>query len=147
MSDEAGRCAECGARYPSGRVECVDHFNELLALDHSRTEPWGSRHGIAFSVFALQHPSQYPRNVRAGAWRMLQRVYVLGADRMVVAAEMRAVAGKLPPSDALPPLPADVAKARVFVVTIADVAPFAAAEYAVRLESWCRATIAALAEP
>jgi hypothetical protein len=137
-------CPDCGARYASGRVECADHFAELLALDHSRTEPWGSRHGLAFSVFALQHAAQYPPRVRAGAWRMLQRVYVQGADRRDVAAEMRALGGALPAQDTVAPLPAGTAGAPAFTVTIADVWPFDAERYAEQLDAWCRATLDAL---
>lgn len=137
-------CPECGARYESGRVECAERFAELLALDHARSEPWGSRHGLAFSVYALQHPDQYSAAVRAGAWRMLQRVYVQGADRLAVAAEMRALAGRLPVPDTVAPLPERAGSAPRFVVTIADVWPFSTAHYAEQLDKWCRATLDAL---
>lgn len=134
-------CPECGAHYASGRIECAEHFAELLALDHSRTEPWGSRHGLAFSVFALQHPLQYPPQVRAGAWRMLRRVYVDGADRAAVAAEMRAMGGQLPADDAAPPPSPQTNGQRTFAVTIADLHPFAADTYANQLDAWCRGTL------
>src|ERR1051326_7998235 len=51
------RCVECGAEYESDEDSCVARFDRLLALDHSRQEPWGSRHGQAFAAFALQHPA------------------------------------------------------------------------------------------
>ena len=60
-------CNECGARYGNSTDSCVVRFDQLLALDHSRREPWGSRHGLAFAVFALQHPQRYPAGTRVRA--------------------------------------------------------------------------------
>ena len=54
------RCDECGARYTEPGDSCQARFDQLLALDHSRQEPWGSRHGLAFAAFALQHPRRFP---------------------------------------------------------------------------------------
>jgi catechol 2,3-dioxygenase-like lactoylglutathione lyase family enzyme len=45
----------------------------LLALDHSRQEPWGSRHGVAFAAFALQHPARYATSLDP-AWATLHRM-------------------------------------------------------------------------
>ena len=49
-------------------------FELLLALDHSRAEPWGSRHGQAFAAFALQHPVRHAASLDV-AWELLYRVY------------------------------------------------------------------------
>jgi hypothetical protein len=51
-----GACAQCGATFADATQNCEERFDTLLALDHSRVQPWGSRHGLAFSTFALQHP-------------------------------------------------------------------------------------------
>src|SRR5205823_8749822 len=51
------QCAECGAMYIDEFDSCAARFETLLAVDHSRREPWGSRHGQAFAAFALQHPN------------------------------------------------------------------------------------------
>lgn len=36
---------------------CAELFAELLALDHSRRQPWGALHGEAVACYVLQHPS------------------------------------------------------------------------------------------
>lgn len=59
------RCADCGAAWRDGEDSCAARFDRLLALDHSRREPWGSRHGIAFAVYALQHLTQFPATSRS----------------------------------------------------------------------------------
>lgn len=137
-----GCCPQCGAQFDDPQVSCADRFAELLALDHSRTEPWGSRHGLAFSVFALQHPRDYPEAVRHGAWRMLYRVYVQGVDRQTVAAEMRAEQRSAVRAADVPPYPRAVLSA--FPTTIADLGAFDATVYPERLDAWCRETLTAL---
>lgn len=47
-------CVECGA---SAGTSCAELFEHLLALDHSRKEPWGPLHGIVVACYRLQHPS------------------------------------------------------------------------------------------
>src|SRR5213082_2669152 len=81
-------CVECGATYTSDDESCHARFAELLALDHSRREPWGSRHGQAFAAFALQHPQTYPAAVD-GAWQALHRIYRLSEPAERVFAAMR----------------------------------------------------------
>ena len=49
------RCPQCGGALASPDDSCASRFDTLLALDHSRQEPWGSRHASAFATFALQH--------------------------------------------------------------------------------------------
>jgi hypothetical protein len=49
----------------------------LIALDHERCEPWGSRHGQAFAAFTLQHPNAYTSSLDR-AWAALHRIYIVG---------------------------------------------------------------------
>ncbi|MFJ9777079.1 DUF5946 family protein [Kitasatospora sp. NPDC101157] len=66
-----GPCGECGAR------GCEELFYGLLALDHSRAEPWGPLHGVSVSCFLLQHPGRLPGDGGAAA-RALLRAYLDG---------------------------------------------------------------------
>jgi len=133
-------CPGCGAVYVSADESCAACFDELLALDHSRAEPWGRRHALAFSAYALQHPDRFARNVLERAWLLLYSVYVKGisADRVV---EGLRRSGKNRPDWAAPPLPSGT-PAPSFAVTIADLGSFAAETYPEQLDSWCRATLA-----
>ena len=70
------RCEECGAEYPEPADSCQARFDQLLALDHSRQEPWGSRHGLAFAAFALQHPRRFPAASVAQSRARVERVVV-----------------------------------------------------------------------
>ncbi len=67
------RCPECGAAYQAAGDSCGARFDALLALDHARREPWGSRHGLAFAAFALQHPAAHAASLDR-AWAALHRV-------------------------------------------------------------------------
>jgi hypothetical protein len=136
-------CAQCGADYGASGATCADRFAELLALDHSHQEPWGSRHGLAFAAYALQHPQDQPFPVRAGCWFLLYRVYVHGVDPAHMVRVMRAHDGGLPPDFTMPPLPAAENAAGPFAVTIADLGDFAADAYPAQLDAWCRATLVA----
>jgi hypothetical protein len=69
------QCPECGAMYSEERDSCAARFEELLALDHSRREPWGSRHGQAFAAFALQHPVTRAASLDR-AWAALWRITI-----------------------------------------------------------------------
>lgn len=116
-----GRCEACGATYATAEGSCASRFDELLALDHSHREPWGSRHGLAFAVYAAQHPERYGvASARAGLARLAREF----------------APGSVGPAFG-PHAP--------FRVTIADLGDFAAETYAADLERWCRATLAAFA--
>ncbi|MEZ4457026.1 MAG: DUF5946 family protein [Gemmatimonadales bacterium] len=133
------RCAECGAEY-RGDDSCAVRFARLLALDHSRAEPWGSRHGQAFAAFALQHPERHAASLDH-AWAVLHRIYVAGAPP---AATFRAVIdgrGAIPAAWGTPPRPDRCRHAPT--VTIADLGDFEAAAYRAGLDAWCRAALAA----
>ena len=132
-------CPECGAAYDHDADNCTARFEALLALDHSRTEPWGSRHGLAFSAFALQHPDRFPPDVPARAWIMLFSVYVQGNDYSRVTAALRRLGRENPQWD-IPPLPA-LRPTPPFAVTIADLGSFAAETYPGQLDRWCRSAL------
>jgi len=133
-------CPECGAVYEAEDEDCGGRFEALLALDHSRTEPWGSRHGLAFSVFALQHSDRFPPDVAERAWILLYRVYVEGNDYQRVTAALRRMGRQNPDWD----VPARASRRTAsFSVTIADLGSFAADRYIDNLDRWCRATVEA----
>ncbi|MGE0439670.1 MAG: DUF5946 family protein [Gemmatimonadales bacterium] len=132
------RCAECSAEY-QGDDSCAGRFARLLALDHSREEPWGSRHGQAFAAFALQHPERHAASLDH-AWAVLYRIYVAAAPP---ADTFRAVIdrrGAIPDEWGTPPRP--TRRRHDPAVTIADLGDFAAAGYPAALDAWCRAGLA-----
>jgi len=134
-------CPGCGAMYASPDENCSSRFGALLALDHSRAEPWGSRHGLAFSAFALQHPDRFARDVLERAWLLLFSVYEKGNSAgKVLAALRRAV--KRQPDWNVPALPPGRPAPR-FDVTIADLGSFPAETYPVQLNRWCQAALTA----
>lgn len=133
-------CVECGAIYDRESDSCAGRFEVLLAFDHSRTEPWGSRHGLAFSAFALQHPDRFQRSVVERAWILLFKVYNEGEDpRRVIDALKRY--GKQNPNWTVPPLPAGNPDGN-YSVTIASLGAFAPETYAENLDAWCRDALA-----
>ena len=136
-------CPQCGARYESPDDSCESHFDALLALDHSRREPWGSRHGSAFAAFALQHPAGRSRAALDRCWVLLYRIWVAGEDPQAVAHALRRIQNGDLDHRSGPPLPADAVDSRSFRVTIADLGEFEADTYAPLLEDWCRATLEA----
>jgi len=132
-------CPECGAAYAAPEDNCEVRFERLLALDHSRQEPWGSRHGLAFAAFALQHPDRYEREILRRGWLFLYAVFVLGHDPAAVARGLRR-AGKAPPGWDIPALPEGRPKPP-FPVTIADLGAFCADTYGETVDAWCRASL------
>lgn len=139
QAHRTARCGECGARYASDGGSCAERFERLLALDHSRQEPWGSRHGQAFAAFVLQHPTTHAASVER-AWAALYRIYVHGEPPRAVFASFRGRAEdeRLRQVPALPP-----AGAEAPTVTIVDLGDFAPETYAARLDAWCRAALMA----
>ena len=127
-------CEQCGAGL-TGNATCSDRFDELLALDHSRAEPWGSRHGLAFSVFTLQHSRDASLEMIERCIEMLRRVYVGGEDLSRVIGDLRHREG------AKPQAPDVVRTPTVFAFTIDDMRDFAADSYVANLDAWCRATL------
>lgn len=134
-------CAECGAR------SCEDLFHALLALDHSRQEPWGPLHGVSVACFLLQHPSRLPADRGARAWAFLRAYLDAGLDEVNKLADRarRDNSHRGGPAraarDAPPPRAAPRSR---FSVTIEDVAvdgTFPAAEFAERVRAWAAATV------
>ena len=120
---------------------CEEQFDKLLALDHSRVQPWGSRHGLAFATFAMQHPQGRTPAQLAACWVMLYRVWMKGDNRAKLAAALRE-RQNLPTAEwdvpDLPPVPPSGTK---YDVTIADLGEFDADTYVRKLEDWGRATL------
>lgn len=140
-------CPQCGAVYRSSADSCECRFDSLLALDHSRQEPWGSRHGSAFAAFVLQHSAGRSREMLERCWMLLYRIWVGGEDPRAVAHSLRRIEnGELDPPPT-PPLRMNAGATRSFRVTIADLGEFEAASYPRLLEDWCRATLEALGVP
>lgn len=136
-------CPQCGALLADATASCEEQFDELLALDHSRVQPWGSRHGLAFSTFAMQHPDGRTVAQLTACWIMLYRVWIESDNRAKLAASMRS-RQDLPPSEwGVPPLPAVPAAGTRYAVTIAELGEFDSETYAKKLEEWGRATLAA----
>jgi hypothetical protein len=129
-------CPECGAQFASADDSCARRFEGLLALDHSRQEPWSSRHGIAFAAFVLQHPGRYPHSVDA-AWDILYRVYCLNEPAAMVLDNRRRNSMAAPRTSHLQTPPT------WFTVTIVDLGDFASDTYPELLDFWCRSTLTA----
>jgi len=132
------QCSECGARYSSEGDSCAHRFEQLLALDHSRREPWGSRHGHAFAAYALSHPGEHARSLDT-AWESLWRIYRLNESPAGVFASVRARKGKPTGLAGVPPRPSK--RQTMPKVTIADLGEFSAETYAEQLDDWCRAAL------
>lgn len=126
--------------YSDADDSCAVRFAALLALDHSRREPWGSRHGQAFAAFALQHPATHAESLDR-AWAVLTRIYVDGERPKRAFERLVSQRGGMPPEWNTPPRPAERIAAPS--MTIADLGTFDASEYAERLDAWCRASLAA----
>jgi hypothetical protein len=137
-----GACAQCGATFADATQNCEERFDTLLALDHSRVQPWGSRHGLAFSTFALQHPEGRTEAQLAASCVMLYRVWQLGDNRAKLAAAMRERQDQPPFEWGVPPLPEVPPAGTSYTVTIADLGGFDAETYPEKLEEWGRATLA-----
>ena len=84
-------CPQCGAVFENDSDSCESRFHALLALDHSRREPWGSRHGSAFAVFTLQHPLGRSREMLERCWTLLHRIVVAGDDPHAIARTLRRI--------------------------------------------------------
>ena len=127
-------CAQCGATFADATQSCEERFDTLLALDHSHVQPWGSRHGLAFSTFALQHPRGRTAAQLAACWVMLHRVWIEGDNRAKLAAAMRERQDQPPAEWGVPPLPAAPPAGTAYTVTIADLGGFDAETYPEKLE-------------
>ncbi len=135
-------CPQCGARYSDAGDDCARRFESLLALDHSRREPWGSRHGTAYAVYTLQHPQGVTGEALERAWAMLTRLYVSGDDPAAVVRGLRRAGARTPLGWTVTAFPGIEGRRRPFARTIADLGAFDAATYATQLDAWCEETLA-----
>ncbi len=147
ITSESDCCEQCGAFIGTLGRSCANRFDVLLALDHSRTEPWGSRHGLAFSAYTLQHPDGKSQEMLDRCWMMLRRVYKHGDDRAYVARAFRASTAGTDLPWPMEPLPYRSSPPREFATTIATLGDFDAERYPGELDAWCQATIAAWLAP
>lgn len=141
------RCPECSGTWAMGR--CSELFLGLLALDHSRRQPWGAYHGVSVATYSLQHPSLSTAAVLGGQWRL---VTVFAQDG--IAAVQRFTAGLAarnrgagvgPRESPLVGVDFDHPPAG-FAVTISDVSvdgSFPAAGFEARVAAWVQATVEA----
>lgn len=134
-------CPQCGGVLESRDDSCASRFDMLLALDHSRQEPWGSRHGSAFAAFALQHPAGRSRETLDRCWTLLYRIWVANEDPQAVARSLRRVPSGGLPHSPVPSRRGDASTPTSFRFTIVDLGAFEADAYPRRLEEWCRATL------
>ena len=132
------RCPECGASHAADGDSCAARFEQLLALDHSRREPWGSRHGQAFAAFALQHPARFADSLDH-AWAVLHRIYIAGDAPSFVFDQLRSRRPEGLARWNVPPKPEQPVTAPS--VTIVDLGDFEAGAYAEQLDEWCRASL------
>ncbi len=119
---------------------CQERFEALLALDHSRREPWGPRHGLAVAVHTLQHPAGASRERLERCWVIAYRCAVSGDDPWRLS---RAMSGRAhtPASGwgvpELPPAPPPGG----YRITIQGLGEFDATRYPDDLRDWALATV------
>jgi hypothetical protein len=130
---------QCGGA-PDGGETCADRFAQLLALDHSRQQPWSSQHGVAFSVYMLQHRGGHLHAAVYHSCSFVQRVYTNGEEPTEVARQIREANGNTPAHGDDAPLRGADDPPRRYAVTLGA---FEADAYADALHAWCHTTIAA----
>lgn len=131
-ADQSWTCPECRAVYATADDGCATRFETLLALDHTRREPWGSRHGQAFAAYALQHPTRLHASLDH-AWAALHRIYVDGERPSRVFSLLATRRDAVTRDWGTPPRPTQPVAPPA--VTIADLGDFAAAHYPERLDA------------
>jgi hypothetical protein len=139
-------CTECGAVYTDPARSCAERFDTLLALDHSREEPWGSRHGLIFAAYQLQHSTLLEPAAIDRYWLILYRIYVHGDDPVRMFAALRGRPDIRTHDWDVPSAKRPPAAVR-YAVTIADLGDFEAAGYPSAVDRWCRAVLAAWGAP
>lgn len=133
-------CPQCGALYRDAADCCERRFQTLLALDHSRAEPWGPLHGVVFACYTLQHPEGQGREALERCWLALHRIVVSGDDPVRLFAALRN-APKLELAEwGAPALPAPPPPGGPYAVTLAEFGEFPAESHAERMAAWAKAT-------
>ncbi|GAB3723883.1 DUF5946 family protein [Nocardiopsis oceani] len=137
-------CSECGAH---SATPCAELFHRLLALDHSRQEPWGPLHGAAVACYLLQHPSLLPQGGHVVPLELLRTHVEDGAaaarrltERSRRANSHRVRGRERSAPDSLPEAPAG------FTFTIAGASEdggFPAEGHPERVRAWAESTLAA----
>jgi hypothetical protein len=137
-------CAQCGA---VSDTPCEELFQRLLALDHSRREPWGPLHGVAVACYRLQHPASLAEGAHTFPLELL-RTHVAGgaeASRKLTERSRRANSHRVRRREHTAPASSPDAPTR-FAFTVAEVAvdgSFPAGGHSERVRSWARATLTA----
>jgi hypothetical protein len=152
------RCRECGG--DAAAAPCAELFLRLLALDHSRAQPWGGLHAVNVACYFLQHPSLLARPQLDAQWAVVMLFLDDGLDALAArtAAAVRRNSHRhggrhVEASGGRAGLPPGV-PAPDFAVTITDVAvdgTFPAEGFPQRVGRWAAATrsgwAAALSRP
>jgi hypothetical protein len=131
-------CSECGATYTEPDDSCQARFHQLLALDFSRREPWGSRHALAFAAFALQHPGRFAPSIVSRARVLIERVCIEQEPLDAVVEDLRS---QTKDDDLGRPPMAGQAAPGALEVTVADLGAFSAPTYPEALLRWARAAL------
>lgn len=134
------QCPGCGA---AGGPSCEELFGRLLALDHSREEPWGPLHGVVVAAYRLQHERLAERD-RTLLLELL-RVFVddgLEQANRLLESRVRSNShrNRRPP----PPSAGEGPRPGAFGATIAEVAAggdFPAAGHPERVAAWAEAVL------
>ncbi|MGC0273623.1 DUF5946 family protein [Pseudactinotalea sp. Z1739] len=143
-------CAECGS---GGSPGCEALFDRLLALDHSRAEPWGPLHAVAVACYRLQHPSALPAGDERWLLQLLRAYldggpeglnrWVDGARRANARRHHARPAARVAPTSGSWPR---AGNPTAFETTLTDVAvngTFPASGYRDRVRAWAQATLTA----
>ncbi|GAA4424086.1 hypothetical protein GCM10023169_20470 [Georgenia halophila] len=138
-------CAECGGSNDLGI--CEDHFMTLLALDHSRVQPFGRFHGVNVACYFAQHPSRCKASALP-AQRAIVAAFVNQGIEAVHAMQNAAVRRNSHSSRAAPSAVNDHCEGKVllppFAVAIENVSvdgTFPAGGYEDRMIEWAEATV------
>ena len=137
-------CPECGAH---SATPCEELFHRLLALDHSRQEPWGPLHGATVACYLLQHPSALPQGGHDFPLELL-RVHVENgaeASRRLTERSRRANSHRVRDREQAAPASSPEAPAG-FRFTIAETSEdggFPAEGHPERVRAWAESTLAA----
>ncbi|HEV8150493.1 MAG TPA: DUF5946 family protein [Gemmatimonadales bacterium] len=139
-------CPQCGALYPDAADSCEQRFQQLLALDHSRPEPWGRLHGVVFACYTLQHPEGQTHEALERCWLALYRIVVSGDDPVRLFAGLRNAPKRAGAEWGIPALPAPPPPGGPYSVTLADFGEFPPESHAARVAAWAQATYERWAE-
>jgi hypothetical protein len=144
------RCRECGG--DAAAAPCAELFLRLLALDHSRAQPWGGLHAVNVACYFLQHPSLLARPQLDAQWAVVMLFLDDGLDAL--AARTAAAVRRNSHRHGGRHVEASGGRAPDFAVTITDVAvdgTFPAEGFPQRVGRWAAATrsgwAAALSRP